>query len=272
MADSSLEPPPEELEGGPVKPFLEHLEDLRWTLIKCVAALALGIIVAGAATAPILHTLEWPLKRSGVVTDPAQFLKSLHPADPFTVIFQVALVGGMIFASPFLIYFLGQFFLPALTRRERRCVTPAFAAGGILFLAGVALSFFAVLPMALKVSFKMSELLGMVPDWRIQYYLTFCLWLLLGMGVAFEMPVVLLVLVKIGVVGARSLRRAWRWAIVGCLVFSAMLTPTGDPVTMLMFGAPLYLLYEISVWIALAMDRAARREAGDEAAGGLPPD
>ena len=117
MADEPLEPVPlTDEEGGPVKTFLEHLEDLRWVLIKCVVSLILGMVACLAGSNYIVKVLKWPLTRSGVGVK----LDTFGPLGAFNISMKVALYGGITLALPFLLYFIGDFVLPALKRHEKK--------------------------------------------------------------------------------------------------------------------------------------------------------
>src|SRR6476469_8288824 len=137
MAEEPLEPVPnpEEEEGGPVKTFLEHLEDLRWVLIKCVVALMLAMVGCLAGSNYIVKFLAWPLARSGVAVK----LNPIHPLGGFTIAMKIGMYVGVTLALPFVMYFVGQYVLPALKKKEKKYFLRAFTIGGVLFLAGMAL-------------------------------------------------------------------------------------------------------------------------------------
>ncbi len=266
MAEEPPNTSPDEEAGGPVKPFLEHLEDLRWVLLKSLAVLFLGVVAAGALTRQILDWLKYPLKWAEVIPDTNQFLISTGPAEIFLAMMYIWIFGGLAFAMPFILYFIADFVLPALKSNERQHIAPYVLGGVLLFLAGICFCFYVLLPPSLAISYKLTVYFGMQPMWRFQQYLSFVLWLLLGMGLAFELPIILLFLVRIGILDAKALRRGWRWGVMGCLAFSAIITPQPDPLSMFVFAAPLYALYEISVWLAYLMEwRGRRRVAREEA-------
>src|SRR5262245_2412680 len=125
MADEPLEPipDPEEEEGGPVKTFLEHLEDLRWVLVKCISALILGMVAWLAGSNYIVNVLTWPLLKSGASVK----LDTLGPLGGFTISMKIAMYGGISLALPFILYFIGEFVLPALKKHEKKYFIRAFA-------------------------------------------------------------------------------------------------------------------------------------------------
>jgi sec-independent protein translocase protein TatC len=191
-------------------------------------------------------------------------LINLSPAGGFVVAFQVAIYGGVVLASPFIFYFAATFVFPALKLRERKYIYRGLAFGGGLFLLGVAFCYFALMPLALTAAQLYSHWLGFGAfQWRAEDYISFVCRFLLGMGLGFELPVVVLTLVKIGVVDYRTLSRARRYVIVINLILGAVLT-TPEPITQIVMFVPLQLLYEITVWIAWYWDRRDRKRAARE--------
>lgn len=188
-------------------------------------------------------------------------LINLSPAGGFLVAFQVALYGGAVLAAPFIFYFVISFIFPALKMREQKHISRAIFFGGGLFFSGVAFCYFILMPVALSASQMYSNWLGFgAMQWKAKDYISFVCKFLLGMGLGFELPVVLLTLVKLGVLSYTSLRKMWRYMIVIVLVLGGLLT-TPEVVTQVMMAGPLYLLYEISVWIAWYWEWRDRRRA-----------
>ena len=330
MADSSREPRPEELEddeGGPVKSFLEHLEDFRWLIIKSGGALVVALIICLYAVPQIVSVLKWPLSRaalvqvhgehkvlvslgtntlatlelrtnqiggldlgtnwftvlqiepvtvgsntlmalrveqkpdSGALVSSATDLIYLDPAAPFFSSMQLAFYGGILLASPVISFFLAEFLLPALKVKEKKYVVRAAFIGGGLFLGGVAFCYFFVLARALKFAQWWALWMGVdVPEWRAETYFGFVTKFMLGMGLGFELPVVLLALVKIGVLDYAKLTGMRRYMIVSNLVLGALLT-TPEPFTQLVMAVVLQLLFEVSVWVAWYWDQPNRPKA-----------
>jgi sec-independent protein translocase protein TatC len=188
-------------------------------------------------------------------------LINLSPAGGFVVAFQVALYGGAVLASPFIFYFVAAFVFPALKLHERKYVYRGLAIGVGLFLAGVAFCYLALMPVALAAAQLYSQWLGFGAfQWRAEDYISFVCKFMLGMGLGFELPVVILTLVKIGVFSYRTLSRARRYMIVINLILGAVLT-TPEPITQLVMFIPLQALYEITVWIAWYWDWKAQKRA-----------
>ena len=337
MADEpvaeDLDEQPEDEEGGPVKSFLEHLEDLRWVLIKSGVAAGVAMLVCLLGGNYVVRVLEWPMTRaprlhpsksqtvrlffgtnelavhqittndplaSLVGTNPLVRLElvpglegtnrvlgwralddsdrpaekglpiqivNLSPAGSFIVATKVAFYGGLVLAAPFIFYFIAHFVFPALKMREKKYIYRGLAFGGGLFITGVCFCYFVLMPVALAASVQYAEWLGFSANqWRAEDYVGFVCKFMLGMGVGFELPVVVLTLVKIGVLDYRLLAAGRRYVIVVSAVLGAILT-TPEVITQVLMAVPLYLLYEICVWVAWYWERQDKKRAAAEAAG-----
>ncbi len=214
------------------------------------------------------QVLGWRASSDPAAIADAQRLKidliNLGPAGGFVVAFQAAIYGGTVLASPFIFYFVATFVFPALKLRERKYIYRGLVFGGGLFLLGVAFCYFALMPVALTAAQKYSHWLGFGAfQWRAEDYISFVCRFLLGMGLGFELPVVVLTLVKLGVLDYHTLSGARRYVIVINLVLGAVLT-TPEPITQIVMFVPLQLLYEITVWIAWYWDRRDRKRAARE--------
>jgi sec-independent protein translocase protein TatC len=328
MADEHDVERPEDEEGGPVKSFLEHLEDLRWVLIKSVVALSVAMLlclIAGNYVVQILkrplehakithsgtnqivtvtygtnklgvfpltaeqeqslalgsnrfvaiqiepqllgtnRILGWHINPDSATADQARHMRidliTLGPAAGFLVAFQVAFYGGLVMASPFIFYYVISFIFPALKMREQKYVHRGLFYGGGLFLTGVTFCYFFLMPFALAASQRYSEWLGLSAfQWKAEDYFSFVCRFMLGMGLGFEMPVVILTLVKIGVLNYSSLAKGRRYMVVINLVLGAVLT-TPEVLTQIIMFLPLQSLYEISIWIAWYWEQPDRGKA-----------
>jgi sec-independent protein translocase protein TatC len=200
----------------------------------------------------------WKPPSHGIVN-----LNAYGPLTAILVAMKLALYGGLILAAPFLLFFIGQFVLPALKLREKKLLYQIVSFGSVLFFMGVAFCYFVLMAVALSAAVQFSEWLGFgSSEWRAEDYISFTCKFMLGMGLAFELPVVILTIVKIGLLDYVKLRKFRSYWIVISLIISAFITPSGDPVTMFLFAMPLWVLYEISVLIALYWHRRdAKREA-----------
>jgi sec-independent protein translocase protein TatC len=192
--------------------------------------------------------------------DPLQVrLHNFSPAEAFMVAFHVAIFAAIAVASPFWIYFLGGFILPALNLKERSVIFSWLGWSTFLFLAGILSTYFVLLPVALRASVQYSDLLGFsAQDWRAEEYVNFVCKFLVGMGLGFQFPLVVLFLVKIGVLSHRDLRKYRRHVAVISLILGAVLT-TPEVVTQVAMAVPLYLLYEVCIWIAWYWERKKLR-------------
>jgi len=246
-------------QGEAVKPFLDHLEDLRWVIIKMALAIGIAMLLAFCFRTQLVHILQGPLKS----IDPRllRSLVSLGVADSMTISFQLAFYAGIVLSFPFLIYFAGQFVLPALTPPEKKAMLPAVGIGFGLFLAGVVLGYYFVLPATLRFFFRDAQSLDWTPTWTVRDYFSFVTQLCVGFGAAFELPVIVLVLVRLGVLSVGLLRRTRAYAFLLIFVAAAFLAPTPDAVSMALMGGPMYLLYEICILVAGLMERKRKKEA-----------
>lgn len=242
--------------GGEVKPFLAHLEDLRRLLIRCALALAGGMALALPLTPWILRVLRAPLH--GLVANPDAFLWSMDVAGAFTSTMRIAMWSGLVLAAPVLVLIIGSYLLPALTERERRAVGGVGVLSILLFAFGVWLGYRFTLPFALSAMFTLHGWLGVQAQWTLTSYVTFTTQTLVAFGLAFEIPVVLLILGRLGIVTSAWLRTYRRHAIVAALVVGAVLTPP-DIFSQSILAVPLILLYEGCIWTVWAWERSARR-------------
>ena len=184
---------------------------------------------------------------------------NLGPASSFFVAFQIAIYGGVVLASPFLIYFIAQFVLPALRLHEKKYLRQGFVIGTFLFLLGVSFCYFVLMPIALAAAVRYSEWMGFESfQWTAELYISFIGKFMLGMGLGFEMPLVILMLVRIGILSYGQLASFRRYMIVLNLILGAVLT-TPEVLTQVMMAIPLQILYEISVWIAWYWERQAKQ-------------
>lgn len=229
-------------------PFLDHLEELRRRIFKAGGAFFLAT-VGGFAIVHYLGVTKWLIKPI-LPFLPNGKLSVFDPLTPFFFELKLAIILGILLAFPIILYQLWSFLSPALERRERRIIIPALYMGLVLFMIGVALAYFAALPISLKFLYGFQT---DTADWLIgmNEYLSFVIRLLLSFGLIFELPVVIMILASLGLVTPQFLREKRRHAIVIATVVAAMLSP-GDAMTvtfLMMF--PLIILYEISIVLAV---------------------
>ena len=240
-------------------PFLDHLEELRWRIIRSLVAVTVGI---GVAMVVLLNVdvIGW-LERPILPYLGGHHLVFTHPGDPFQIILQAAAGLGLLLALPVVVYQLWAFVAPALYRHERSVALGVVGGAVALFVCGAALGYFIVLPLAIPwlMSFGGASLEPMITAGE---YFGFVFSLVLAFGVAFELPVVILGLAALGIVTPEFLNRYRRHAIVAAVVIGAFLTP-GDLIwTTVAMAVPLYLLYELSILLSYGVRRRRlRREA-----------
>src|SRR5438876_10630740 len=242
------------------KPFLEHLEDLRWTIVKMSITLVVAMIICFAFRSTLVRVLQMPLHD----IDPAiGALRALGITDSIVISFHLAFYAGIVLSFPLLLYFLAEFVLPALTAVEKRLLLPAILASFGLFLLGVLVCYFWLLPKTILFFFHDTQSLGWAPTWTVQQYYSFVTRFVMGFGLAFELPVAVLALVKFGLVTYKFMARTRPYAIVLIFILASIITPTPDILTLIALALPMCLLYESCIWIAWLMERRAlKRVAG----------
>jgi sec-independent protein translocase protein TatC len=234
------------------KPFLEHLEDLRWTIVKIAITLGAAMIVCFAFRAPLVRVMQAPLRDVG---SQIGTLKALGITDSIVISFHLAFYAGIVLSFPLLLYFLAEFVLPALTAVEKRFLFPAIGVSFALFLLGVMVCYFWLLPKTILFFFHDTESLGWAPTWTVQQYYSFVTRFTIGFGLAFELPVVVLALVRFGLVTYKFMARTRVYAVVLIFVLATIITPTPDILTLIALALPMCLLYESCIWIAWLMER-----------------
>lgn len=242
---------PNRLDDEP-KPFLAHLEELRGTLIKIIVVLFIGILAAVPLNPTILDLLKSPLVP--LVDNPDRFLRSLDVTGAFSSIVRISFWSGLLFSIPFIVYFAGEFILPGLTRREKVVVKAVSLCSLALFLFGVWMGYAITLKVALEVMLKLHTWLGIQAEWTLSSYVAFTTQLLIAFGLTFQLPIIIMVLGHMGIVDSRQLRDKRRHVFVGLLVLAMFLTPP-DVFTQILMAGPLYILFEICIWLLWISER-----------------
>ena len=239
-------------------PFLDHLEELRWRIIWSLAAIIVGLIVGFVVVTkydvilllqqPILPYLE------------GHKLRYTHPADTFSITLSVALAVGAVIASPVLVYQLWAFLAPALHRHEKRVAIPVIGGAVLLFLGGVSLAWFFVIPMTLKflMSFQSTSLEASI---MVTDYFSMITILVLVFGASFELPILVLALAALGLVNPSMLSRFRQYALIFAFLLAALITPGDIILATIALTVPLYLLYELSIVLTIIVFRRRRRAA-----------
>lgn len=240
------------------KPFIEHLEDLRWTIVKMAITLTAAMIVCFAFRSLLVRVIQAPLQEVGTQVGT---LKALGITDSIVISFHLAFYAGIVISFPLLLYFLAEFVLPALTAVEKRFLLPAILVSFALFLTGVLVCYFWLLPKTILFFFRDTQSLGWAPTWTVQQYYSFVTRFTIGFGLAFELPVVVLALVRFGMLTYKFMARTRPYAIVLIFIAATIITPTPDILTLLAMSLPMCLLYESCIWIAWLMERRSSTAA-----------
>ncbi len=248
-------------------PLLDHLTELRSRLVTAMAALIIGFIGCFFFSIPIFEFLVEPFLTAVRTVHPDQAEEALtlyntHAFGFFFVQLQVALFAAVIVVFPVLAYQAYAFIAPGLYRRERGAVAPFLIAAPIMFALGCAFVFFVAMPFALEFSLNQEIREGPVQVRylpKVDEYLGLVMTLVLAFGLCFQMPVVLSLLARVGILSASMLRKGRRYAIVAIAAFSAMVTPP-DVISMTLMALPMYGLYEVSIWLVALINRARDKE------------
>jgi len=241
-------------------PFLDHLEELRWRILR-----SLGAIVAGFGLGlwlvqrfQLVNLLKQPI--APYLTGAGGKLIVTSPTEPVMIVFKLGFVVGLVLASPIILWQLWAFLAPALYSREKRALVPALFAGLVLLLTGAGVAYVFVLPQALRVLFSF-QTEAIQPFITYDNYFDFVLQVVLALGLSFELPLVIIILSWLDVIGPAELARFRRFAVVGSCIAGALLSPGTDLVSMIMMTIPLLLLYEVGYAGSVLIHRRRRKAA-----------
>lgn len=252
---------------GPARmPLMEHLGELRMRLVRIVVVLIVAICVFYLAAGTMGQFLLLPIAEFlPQAADGGVDLYFLNAFDPFTVKFKIAFWMSVVATSPIILWQILAFFLPALKPKERKWFIPTFAAAVALFIFGTVFCYLVILHPAFQWLTDQTSGLGTVAP-NAASYVDVIIKFEIGFGIAFELPIVIFYLVIFNIVPYKKLRGSWRYIYIGLMVFSAMVTPDANPVTMLLMFAALLALYEVSLLVArIALARRLKRQAAEEA-------
>ncbi|MCX5657257.1 MAG: twin-arginine translocase subunit TatC [Candidatus Omnitrophica bacterium] len=219
--------------------LIEHLNELRYRLVVCITATSFFSLISYRYARVILE----------ILTKPVEKLVFISPLELFMVYLKIAVIGGLILASPVVFYQLWKFVSSALMLKEKRYVRMFLPASLLLFIGGCVFAFIFVVPYGTKflLSFATEKIVPMI---SVSKYVSFAAVLIFASGLAFELPVVVVFLTRIGLVNPVALRRQWKYIVVLIFVIAAVITPTPDVFTQCMLAVPMLVLYVISIWIA----------------------
>jgi sec-independent protein translocase protein TatC len=250
-------------------PLMDHLLELRQRLIYALLAVAAGFVACFAFAKPIYNVLVWPYWWAADCATAPKNCEMVYtaPHEFFFTQMKLALFGAIFVAFPVIAIQIYKFVAPGLYKNEREAFRPYLAATPLLFVIGAAVVYFIVMPLALKFFILMGQQGGdqqvriyLLP--RVSEYLSLIMTLILGFGVCFQLPVILTLVARAGMIDGDALRQKRRWAIVGIFAVAAVLTPP-DPISQIAMALPTVLLYEASI---IAVDRVVKARQAQEAA------
>lgn len=249
--------------------FLDHLEELRVTLVKCAATLVVALCAIGYFLYQFKTWLEWPwrtarLSKLAEFPDLPEKLRTDSPMEVYSIIIQICVVSSIVFSLPLLLIWIAQFVAPALTPKEKRMLVPTALSAFILFLLGAAFGFFLLSPKAIQVAIEATTWMDFAIMWTADSYYSLVTWMTLGVGLVFEFPLLIIGVTYIGIIDLATLRSSRRIVFLGCIVSGALITPTTDMFTMLLVAIPMYLLFEISLIVAGVLLRKKAQAAALE--------
>ncbi|ACD67077.1 MAG TPA: twin-arginine translocase subunit TatC [Sulfurihydrogenibium sp.] len=231
----------------PEAPLTEHLAELRTRLIRIVLAVIIGTVVAFTKANYLFEILKMPLLK----VNPNLKLYFLSPTEPFFTAFKISFLAGFILVSPFVFYQIWKFIEPALYEHEKKLVFPFVIFTTLFFIIGCLFSFYLVLPVAIGFFINFGNIqLGAEAIFSVKEYISFVLRMILAFGLTFELPVILSLLARLGLVTPEFLMKSRPYFIVLAFIIAAIITPTPDAISQLMLAIPLILFYEISILMA----------------------
>lgn len=263
---AAVNPPADAQESLPAMGFLDHLEELRKRIFYCLIAVVIGFFACWGYHEFIFSLMQKPILEALRVNGLAEKLVYLNPTDAFNLYLKLAFMAGVFVTSPFILFQVWLFISPGLYRNEKRYVFPFMFSTIALFLAGGYFGYKIVFPAALQFLIGFGK--QFTPMITIHEYTDLFLSVILGLGVVFEMPIVIFFLALMGVVTAGWMWRNIRYAILGIFIVAAILTPTPDILNMCIFAAPMVGLYVLSIGIAWAVhpkQRQARQARKEQA-------
>lgn len=241
--------------GDEEKPFLEHLEDLRTMLVRIAITLLISTLGTFFFYKELFAMIKLPLSGAGLGENS---LINTDPTAAFMTAVNVSMVAGVILCFPVLIFFVMQFVMPGLKQNEKKLIFPIVIIGGGLFMTGVCFAYYLALPSALKFFNDFGSDMGIKQMWTLELYTTFATRFILIFGVSFELPVLVMALVKLDILSYKMMKKTWKQALVAVVIFAAVITPTQDIFTLMVLAGPLYILYLICIWLAYFMEKKDR--------------
>lgn len=262
MPDTAVEPEvSRERELGSMS-FLDHLEELRRRIFLSLIAVAVGFGVCWWKVEKIYGLMQAPIMDALARNHMSEKLVYLNPTEPFNMYLKVAFLAGLFVASPFVLYQLWLFISPGLYRHEKRYVMPFMFSTVGLFLAGGYFGYKLVYPAALNFLIDFGK--QFQPMITIGEYTDLFLTIIIGLGVIFEMPILVFFLSLMGIVSAGWMWRNFRYSILVIFIIAAIVTPTTDIMNMCIFAAPMIVLYVLSIGVAWFVHPAQRKKRAEQ--------
>ncbi len=243
--------------------FLAHLEELRRRIIWCIIFVAAGFFLCFAYAEKIYGYMQRPIMEALQKNHMPTELVYLNPTEPFNIYLKVGLIAGVFLASPFVLYQVWAFISPGLYRHEKKYVVPFMVCTVALFLAGGYFGYRLVYPQALE--FLIGYGRQFKPMITIGEYTDLFMVIILGLGIIFEMPILVFFLSLFGIVNARFMIRNFRYAILVIFIIAAIVTPTTDIMNLCVFAAPMIILYALSIGVAFLVHPSRRKKANVKA-------
>ena len=231
--------------------IMGHLEDLRKRLMWSAIAVAIGTAISFVFAEDIIEILKSVAE--GIK------LQAIEPTEMIGTYFKLSLAGGLVLATPVIIYEVVMFIRPALTRKERTYLYTLLPGVLIAFAVGVVFAYFVLVPPAMTFLFNFGSGVAAI-EWRIGKYITMITRLIFAIGMCFETPIVIYFLTRIGILNVQKLRRSRRFAVVGAFIIAAIITPTFDPVNQSIVALPLIALYEVGILLSRIAQRGKKEE------------
>lgn len=251
MADEASE------RGEGAMSFLGHLDELRVRLLRCIIVYLIAFAACWYYAGPILKFLLRPIERHLNGNGDLVFLQV---SEPFLVFMKAAAIAAVFLSSPWILYQLWAFIAPGLYRHERRMAVPFLVFGTVFFVAGGAFGYYVAVPQAAGWLINLGS--GFRAALTLRSAFQFVSWILLGMGAVFEMPILIFFLARLGIVTPGFLFRHLRIAVLIMAVTAAVITPTGDMLTMCVFAGPMILLYLLGILVAWVFGSKRKKDSG----------